>query len=135
MSAANELLSAIHARLSGDAALAALIGPEAIRDRYTTGRRLPSIMIGDLTTSDYSTSTEAGEEHLLTLEVWSEAGGRRQAQQFAASIRALLANASLPLETHILVNLQHLATLTRREPKTKLHVAEIRFRAVTEPVP
>ncbi|KQV32616.1 hypothetical protein ASC97_03350 [Rhizobium sp. Root1203] len=132
MSAANELLSAIHARLIGDTELSVVIGLDGIRDRYMTGGNLPCIVIGDLATNDYSTSTEAGEEHLLTLEVWSEASGRKQAQQIAASIRALLANASLPLETHLLVNLQHVATLTRREAKARLFVAALRFRAVTE---
>jgi hypothetical protein len=132
MSAANELLAAIHARLSGDAGLAALIGEDGIRDRLVAGRRLPCIVIGEMTSSDYSTASEAGEEHQLSLEIWCEAGGRRQAHEIVGIVYALLDDAALTLAGHHLVCLQHRLTRTRREAKTKLHAAEMRFTAVTE---
>jgi len=133
MSAANDLLAAIHARLSADAELIALIAPGGIRDRLTSGRDLPSIVIGDLETRDYSTATEPGEEHLLTLEIWTDAAGRKQTATIAARLHTLLHDAPLDLDGHDLVSLLHLTTRTRREPKTRLHLAEVRFRAVTEP--
>ncbi|OCJ18090.1 hypothetical protein A6U87_04065 [Rhizobium sp. AC44/96] len=133
MSTANELLTAIHALLSEDAELTAMIGPDAIRDRLVAGRKLPCIVVGELTSNDYSTSTEEGEEHLLALEIWSDAAGRRQVQTIVERLHALLQDAALGLATHHLVGVRHLATRTRREPKTRLHVAEMRFRAVTEP--
>jgi hypothetical protein len=40
---------------------------------------------------------------------------------------------ALDLGAYHLVSLLHLRTQSRREPKTKLYVAELRFRAVTEP--
>lgn len=132
MSAANELLKSIHARLAGDAALAALIGPDGVRDRLASGRRLPCVVIGATTSNDYSTASEAGEEHFLTLEAWSDGGGRREVQEIAAMARTLLDDAALVLDGHALVSLQHRSTRTRREPKTKLFAAEMRFRAVTE---
>ncbi|KQV63830.1 DUF3168 domain-containing protein [Rhizobium sp. Root1220] len=135
MSAANELLAAVHARLTGDAQLTALVGADAIRDRLVSGRKLPSIVIGDLVSNDYSTSTEAGEEHLLTLEIWSDANGRMRTQDIAACVFALLHDAPLDLASAHLVALRHRLTRTRREPKAKLHVAEMRFRAVTEQAP
>jgi hypothetical protein len=132
MSAANELLTAICARLAADAELTALVGADGIRDRLVSGRRLPSIVIGDWTTSDYSTATEQSDEHRLTLEIWTDAAGRRQAEIIAARLHALLHDAALDLEGHHLVSLLYLLTQTRREPKTRLHVAEMRYRAVTE---
>jgi hypothetical protein len=132
MSAANELLAAIHARLSGDAGLAVLIGADGIRDRQVEGQRLPCIVIGEMTSNDYSTASEASEEHLLTLEIWCEAGGRKQAHEIVGIAHVLLDDAALTLAGHHLVSLQHRLTRTRREAKTKLHVAEMRFRAVTE---
>ena len=78
MSAANELLAAIHARLSGDAGLAALIGADGIRDRQVAGQRLPCIVIGEMTSSDSSTASEAGEEHLADAGNLVR-GGRAQA--------------------------------------------------------
>jgi hypothetical protein len=130
--AANDLLQAIHLRLGTAAALTALIGPDGIRDRLVTGKQLPAIIIAELTTNDYSTATEPGEEHLLSLQVWSDAAGERASQQIAGMVRALLHDAELPLAHHALVNLQHVSTKVRREPKTRLFCADMRFRAVTE---
>ena len=48
--------------------------------------------------------------------------------------RLLLDDAALTLQGHHLVGLQHLLTRSRREVKTRMHIAEMRFRAVTEPV-
>ena len=134
MSAASELLMAIHARLTGDAELLGMIGEDGIRDRLVTGRKLPCVLIGELVSNDYSTSTEGGEEHLLSLEIWIDAGGRMQAQLVATRLHALLHDAALDLGHHHLVSLLHVRTQSRREAKTKLYVAELRFRAVTEPI-
>lgn len=130
--AANPLLQAIHAAIANAAALTALIGADGIRDRLVTGRHLPCIVIAELASNDYSTSTEPGEEHFLTLQVWSDASGQRQAQEIAAIVRGLLQDAALPLAGCTLVNLQHVATKARREARTRLFCAEMRFRAVTE---
>jgi hypothetical protein len=130
--AANDLLQAIHLRLGTAAALTALIGPDGIRDRVVAGKQLPAIIIAELTTNDYSTATEPGEEHLLTLQVWSDAPGQRASQQIAGMVHGLLQNVDLPLSAHTLVNLQHISTKVRREPKTRLFCSEMRFRAVTE---
>jgi hypothetical protein len=130
--AANALLQAIHAALAADAALTALIGPDGVRDRLVTGRQLPCVVTGELLSNDYSTATEPGEEHFLTLQVWSDASGQRQAQAIAAIVRGLLQDAALSLASCTLVNLQHVGTKARREPKTRLFCAEMRFRAVTE---
>mgnify|MGYP001270272179 CR=1 FL=1 len=133
MSAANALLKAIHARLSADPALTAAVGPDGIRDRLLSRPALPCIVFGEVGTRDYFTATEAGEEHRLTLEVWSEAEGRRQAEEIAERVRVLLHDAAPTLAGHALVSLLHLRTRTRRQPNTKLFGAELQFRAVTEP--
>jgi hypothetical protein len=132
MTAANALLAAIHARLSADAALVALIGPDGVRDRLLPRPALPCIVFGEVETRDYSTASEAGEEHRLMLEVWSEAEGRRPADEIAGRLRALLHDAPLSLSGHALVSLSHLRTTSARQAKTKLFRAELQFRAVTE---
>jgi hypothetical protein len=129
---ANELLQAIHAVLSADTELTAIIGSDGVRDRLVIGERLPCLVVAELTTNDYSTATEPGEEHLLTLQAFSDAQGQRQSQTIASRVKALLQDASLTLDTATLVNLQHVSTRIRREPKTRLFGAEMRFRAVTE---
>lgn len=133
MTAANALLAAIHATLSGDAVLTGLVGRDGIRDRWLARAAMPCIVFGEMETGDYSTSTEDAEEHLLTLEIWSGAEGRREVAEIAGRVRALLDDAGLALDGAVLVNLRHRDMRIRRESKSKLFCAEVRFRAVTEP--
>ncbi|MCJ9673171.1 MULTISPECIES: DUF3168 domain-containing protein [unclassified Neorhizobium] len=132
MTAGNALLQAIHQTLASDAALTAIIGADGIRDRLLPRPKLPCIVFGEMETRDFSTASEAGEEHLLVLEIWSDGEGRRQAQEIAGLVHGLLHDAALALAGAVLVNLLQVGTRTRREPKTKFHLAEMRFRAVTE---
>ncbi|CDZ29416.1 DUF3168 domain-containing protein [Neorhizobium galegae] len=132
MTAGNALLQAIHQVLSGDAALAAIVGADGIRDRLLPRAKLPCVVFGEMETRDFSTASEAGEEHLLVLEIWSDGEGRRRAQEIAGLVYALLHDAALALEGAVLVNLQQVSMRTRREPKSKFYLAEMRFRAVTE---
>ena len=72
------------------------------------------------------------EEHQVTIEAWSYAEGRKQAQEIAARVKALLEDAALTLAGYALVNIRHRSTRARREPKTKAQVAQMVWRAVTE---
>lgn len=131
MSAINELLQAVHGRLSGDAALTALIGTAGIHDRRLSKAALAYLVIGSVEARDYSTGTETGCECLLSLEAWSESG-RREAEEIAAILRGLLEDADLALPSAVLVSFAHRRTVSRREVKTALFVAEMQFRAVLE---
>ncbi|MEA3535545.1 DUF3168 domain-containing protein [Rhizobium sp. CC-YZS058] len=133
MSAANELQAAIFARLSGDAALAGLVAGGTITDRLTTPGARPALRFGAIESGDYSTASEPGEEHRLAIEVRGEEGGHKAVQAVAARLRALLHDQALTLPSHILVNLRHQTTRTRRDGETRGHRAELMFRAVTEP--
>ncbi len=130
MSAANLFLQAIFARLTGDAVLIALI-PGGIVDRLLPRALLPCVVIDDLESRDYSTATEKAEEHFLSLQIWSDANGRKGAGKIAARVTSLLDDA-LPLAGMSLVNLGLLSSRSRREAKTRNFVVEMLFRAVTE---
>lgn len=131
MSAANLLLQAIFARLTGDAVLIGLI-PGGVVDRLLPRVLLPCVVIDDLESRDYSTATEKAEEHFLSLQIWSDANGRKGAREIAARVTSLLDDAALPLAGVSLVNLSLLSSRSRREAKTRNFVVEMRFRAVTE---
>ena len=133
MSAASSLQKAIFARLSGDVALTALVGAEGIADRRLTAPASPLVVIAGIDSVDHSTATEAGEEHVVVLEIWSGAAGHREAQGIAAAVRAALHDAALALAGHHLVLLLHRETRLKRDGTSKFHRAEMRFRAVTEP--
>jgi hypothetical protein len=126
---ANALQAAIHARLSDDATLTAVIGAGAVFDRRMTGKPMPYLVLSEIVTSDFAPGTE---EHIVRIEAWSDTGGRKQSQDIAARTRALLDGASLTLTGYALVNLAHQRTTARRELKTRAQVAEMLFRAVTE---
>ena len=128
-SSANALQAAIHDRLSGDATLTSMIGGNAVFDRRVTGRPMPYLVLNGITTSDFGPDAE---EHLVTIEAWSDAEGRKQAQEIAARVKVLLDDAALELSGFSLVSLLHRTTRARRETKTKAQVSEMVFRAVTE---
>ena len=131
-SATSSLQKAIWQKLSSDAALTAKLGAGGIVDRVVPKRALPYLVIGEIITSDWSTSTEPGEEHIITLEIWSDRDGHSEAQVLAGQVRDLLHNQPLTLVGAILINLQHLSTRIRREPRSRTHVAVVQLRAVTE---
>ena len=126
---ANALQAAIHARLTGDATLTGMIGAGSVFDRRMAGKPMPYLVLSEITTSDFAPGTE---EHVIRIEAWSEAAGRKQVQEIAARVHALLDGAALTLAGFSLVNLGHQSTRARREPKTRAQVAEMLFRAVTE---
>ncbi|PYE28778.1 uncharacterized protein DUF3168 [Rhizobium sp. PP-CC-3A-592] len=134
MSAGNALQAAVFATLSGDAALLALLGDGGIHDRLLERAEHPYLRLAGIESSDWSTASEPGEEHAMTIEVRGAEGGNRVVQDIAGRVRALLHDAGLSLADHHLVNLRHEGTRTARDGAARGHVAVMRFRAVTEPM-
>ncbi|MCL6708343.1 DUF3168 domain-containing protein [Pseudomonas sp. R2.Fl] len=128
MTAVNELLAAVQARLMGDAELATLVGGE-IHDRRLDRIAAPCLILATVETRDYSTGEAEGLEVLLGFEAWSKTG-RREAEEIAGAVRAALHDAGLALTTARLVGLMHQWTVSRRVAKTAMYVAEVRMRAV-----
>lgn len=133
-SAGWDLQKAVWAALSGDAALAALLGEGAVHDAVPQDAAFPYVVIDQMRVSDWSTGTEAGAEHTLTLHVWSRYAGKAEAYEIADAVRAVLDGALLTLETHCLINLRHQYSELKRDEDGETHHAVLRFRAVTEPV-
>lgn len=134
MSASAALQKAIYERLQGDAGMMALVGVDGVRDHVAAGDRRPFVAIASIESRDFSTASEPGEEHLVTLEVRGGEGGNRGVQDIAARLRALLDDAALALDGFALVGILHRRTRIGRDAKARGHLAEMVFRAVTEPV-
>lgn len=132
MSAAGALQKAIFVKLTGDAALTALIGHDGVHDHLQARSHRPCVFIAGIDSRDASTASEAGEEHLVTLAVRTGEGGSRMAEQIAARVRTLLNDAPLMLDGFVLVSILHRRTAISRDAKAKGHGAEMVFRAVTE---
>jgi len=132
-SSATALQGAITSVLAADPALSRLLGgARRIFDDVPPGAQLPYVLFGPVTSRDWSTSTETGAEHTLTLQVVAHAQARRAAQDIADRVRALLHDQPLALARHRLVNLRHTGSEIRRGKDGRAVRAAITFRAVTE---
>lgn len=127
------LQQSIHATLSSDAGVLSILGAPRIFDDVPQRAEFPYLTLGQSTVRDWSTATEPGDEHLLTLHVWSRADGRRQAHDLMAALRQALHDRDLALDGHRLVNLRHEFSEARREPDGDTYHGIVRLRAVTEP--
>jgi hypothetical protein len=126
------LQKAVVAALVADTAVGALIG-ERIYDAPPRDATFPYVTVGQVNTTDWSTGTEAGAEHQLTLHVWSRERGKKQCYAIAEAVEAALHDAALTLEDHALVNIRFEFAETRRDPDGITFHSAIRFRAATEP--
>ena len=133
-SASWQLQQAVYGALSGNAPLAALLGGPRVYDDVPHAAAYPFVTMGQTSSSDFGTATEDGEEHILSLHVWSAAGGRGEAQVLMGAIRDILHNAALTLSGHTLVNLrQQFADIRREADGITIH-GLVRYRAVTQPL-
>jgi len=133
-SASWQLQQAVYGALAGNAPLTALLGGLRIYDDVPHGAAYPFVTMGQTSSSDFGTGTEDGEEHILTLHVWSAAGGRGEAQILIGAIRDTLHNAALGLAGHVLVNLRQQFSDIRREADGITIHGLVRYRAVTQPL-
>jgi hypothetical protein len=127
------LQKSMHAALSTNAGVLAALGGGRIYDDAPRGGPHPYVTFAETLTRDWTTGSEDGEEHLVTLHVWSQAAGRREALEIAGAIRSALQDQPLQLAGHRLINLQHESSEFRREGDGETYRGIIRFRAVTEP--
>lgn len=124
MSAAAALHKAVLWVLAGDGPLRRLAGPGGISDRPAPkGTAGAHVLVGAITSADWSTSTESGEEHRLVVEV----SGGVALLAVVARVQSVLTGSAMNLPGHVLVNFEHRETRARREK------ADMVFRAVTEP--
>ena len=134
-SASLALQSAVVAALTANPDLTAATGGTArIYDDVPPSTPYPYLSIGQTVERDWSTGTDDGREHTLTLHVWSRTPSRKQVHEIASLVRATLHQAALTLVNHRLINLRHEFTEARREPDNETYRALVRFRAVTEPI-
>ncbi len=131
-SSALALQKAVYAALVADDGVGALIG-DRIYDVAPRNAVVPYATFGQMTATDWSTGTEDGTEHRLTLDVWSRQGGKSECHAIATAIRAALNDAALALDGHALVNLRFETADVARDPDGITFHARLRFRAVTEP--
>ena len=134
MSADSELQRAMVAALAADQQLSGLIGMDRVFDRLIEGTKPPYVVFDEHAVEDWSTASEPGEEHRVTLRVFSDLNGKREAQAIMGRVRELLHDRPLVLQGIRLVNLRLERAAIAREEKSKRHRGTMVFRAVTEEI-
>lgn len=128
------LQTTIFKTLTTDPALLTMLGGPKVFDRIPERAAFPYLTLGRTTVVDWSTGTEDGDEHLLTLHVWAKGGGKAETYQIMDQVTNKLHDAHLPIDGYRLVNLQLQFAEARLEPESTAYHGILRFRAVTEPV-
>lgn len=138
-SASWELQKAIKTLFTGDASLATLLGGTVrFYDLVPEDAALPYIEFGEAGITAWDTDVADsrsgfGEEHLLSIHVWSSYEGKKEASLIQRRVRELLQdNTSLSLGGHTLVNMRFLFSDLVRDPDGQAFHAISQFRAVTE---
>ena len=133
-SASWALQQAIFATLTADAPLLALLGAPRLYDDVPQAADFPYLTFGQSLDRDWSTGTEPGNEHTLTLHVWSQARGKKETHEIIDALRTALHDQPLSLTGHRLVNLRVTELSAARDKDSQLTRVTLRLRAVTEVV-
>lgn len=129
-----ELQKSLYAALVNDTELTTLLSGPKIFDDVPQGASFPYVTIGESTVRDWSTGSEQGLEHILTLHVWSRAKGRKQVHEIMDVMTKNLHDSTLPVAGHTLVNFRHELSEARRENDGETYHGIVRYRAITEPI-
>ncbi len=132
MNAALALQTAMRTALLGDAGLVAALGGARVFDNVPQGTPMPYLTVGEIETSDWSTQTDRGAEHRVTLRAWSGHRGRREAHGVITEAQRVLDGASLSLDGHRLVSLSVTFWTVVRTLEGEAYEGVLRLRAVTE---
>jgi hypothetical protein len=132
-SASWELQKAVFSKLSGDAPVTALLGANRIYNDVPRAAVLPYVTLAGSAIRDWSTGSEDGHEHVLTIGIWSRANGEREVHRVLSAIEDALHDHDLALENHHLVNLRAEFSEVRRDADGETSRGTLRLRAITEP--
>jgi hypothetical protein len=90
------------------------------------------VTLGDETVRDWSTSTDHGAQHLLTIAVHAPRRGFAEAKQAAGAISDALLSGMIAMTRGRVVQVRFITARTRREEGDALRRIELRFRATVE---
>jgi hypothetical protein len=123
----------VYQALAGSSDLTKLLGGARIYDDAPQAAPYPFVTLGQSVIRDWSTGTEDGAEHSLTLHVWSRSGGKKQVHEIIEAIKAVLHDQPLMVADHHLINLRNELSEARLDPDGDTFHGIVRYRAVTEP--
>lgn len=126
------LQEAMRGALLADATLRALLGGAYVFDEVPRGAPPSYVEFTALDTRDWSTMSEKGFEHVVSIVVRTNSRSRKTAQDVSAAVQAVLDGAVLAVPGHRLVNLRLAFWSVMKTGQS--YGASLRFRAATEPL-
>ena len=127
------LRAGILQRCRADPTLAALMGGTVrLHDEPPRAAVPVYALFAESELRDWSTSSDRGHEHLVTIAVWAAPGSAASALAVGDRLAALLDDAPLALLGHRLVHIAVTALESGRDTATGLARIGVRLRAVTE---
>lgn len=133
-SASWALQQGIYQALAGDPQITGLLGGVNIFDDAPQNAAFPYLTFGQSVERDWSTGSEEGAEHTVTLHVWSRASGKKETHEIIETIRSALKTAPVTVADHALVNLHHEFSEARHDKDGETYHGIVRYRAITEPL-
>lgn len=130
------LQQAVYQLLSGDAAVAGLVGARIYDAPLPVGAEPEPdglyVTVGDERVEDWSTATDHGAAHLLTIAVHAPRRGFAEAKQAAGAISDAMLGGALALSRGRAVLVRFAGARTRRDEGDALRRIEMRFRVTVE---
>lgn len=133
MSAEKALLAAMRAAMLDHADVQAVLGdPARVYDDPPPDVAFPYVTLGRMESRPADASASDALEHVITLHAWSRYGGRAEALDVIAALRASLHNASLEVAGCKLVLLLATFADVFRSGDGRTTHGVLRLRAITE---
>lgn len=133
MSASISLQKAIYDLLRYDADVSAKLGANRILDHVPPSTGFPYVTLGSSVVYDWSTDSEPGQEHLISLHIWAQSSGRKFVLEVIELIAQKLDQEALSLGLYTLVNLSLQEITAQNSDRRNAYQGIMRYRAVTEP--
>ena len=119
----------IFTALSNDNTLTSTYGATIV-DEVTSSTSYPFVTIGEETTSDFSTKTDAGGQVTINIHIWSDYKGSKECKQIMDKIHDLLHDSSLSVSGYNLINCRFEFSDILKDPDGITRHGVMRFRAV-----
>ncbi|MFZ4687725.1 MAG: DUF3168 domain-containing protein [Polymorphobacter sp.] len=115
------------------AALAGIAGVTGVHDGPPVDAVPPYLVVGPDLVSDWSTKTETGHEHRVTVSVWDAGPGAARAKSVMGLVETALAGLAGSRDGHLLVSSRLLRTLVLTDAEGWTQgIVEFRLRSLAE---
>lgn len=128
-----DVQAALYAHLTGDTVLNGLVQGR-IFDFVPQGTAFPYVAIGETVSHAFDTQSSSGNEMMVTLHVYSQARGGREAQVILARIREILHEADFAIASQILIFCRHAGAELAQDQDGVTRRGTSRFHLITEPL-